>query len=128
MTRPSHNTDRLLIRAAKKLIPRTGFSGLTVREVSRRAGVNLGMFNYHFKTKDAFIEKLLVETYEDFFADFKIESLTGGTPIERLKNAIMAVAFYVRDNRQIFIMLMKNRRRQTQDKTLSSVPGLSSSI
>jgi len=107
MTRPSRNTDKLLIQAAKELIPKTGISGLTIRDVSKRAGVNLGMFNYHFKTKDAFIEKLLVETYEDFFTSFKIESSTGGTPKERLKNAVMTIAFFVRDNRQIFIMAAK---------------------
>ncbi len=107
MTRPSRNTDKLLIQAAKELIPKTGISGLTIRDVSKKAGVNLGMFNYHFKTKDAFIDKLLVETYEDFFTNFKIESATGGTPKERLKNAVMTIAFFVRDNRQIFIMVAK---------------------
>ena len=55
MSRPSKNTDRLLIEAAKELIPEAGFKGLKIREVARKAGVNLGMFNYHFKTKEKFL-------------------------------------------------------------------------
>jgi AcrR family transcriptional regulator len=107
MTRPSRNTDKLLIEAAKELIPKNGLSGLTVRDVARKAGVNLGMFNYHFKTKEAFLEKVLSESYEDFFKGLEIGSGTGGTPRERLKNAVAVIAFFVRDNRPVFIMLAR---------------------
>ncbi|MBC7946203.1 MAG: TetR/AcrR family transcriptional regulator, partial [Burkholderiales bacterium] len=50
MPRPSQNTDRRLIKAARKLLPETGCSGLNLRQVAVKAGVNLGMFHYHFKT------------------------------------------------------------------------------
>lgn len=106
MTRPSKNTDQKLIEAAKLLIPKTGFTHLKVRDVAKKAGVNLGMFNYYFKTKDKFIEVLLNMAYEKFFQNFKIESKSGATPLERFQNAVMMISRFVRDNRNIFFPLI----------------------
>ena len=108
MTRPSSNVDKKLLEAAKTLLPKTGFTNLSVRMVVRKAGVNLGMFNYHFKTKDAFIERLLTETYEDFFSKFTIEAQTGETSLEQFKNAIFSVAVFARDNRHMIAMLIED--------------------
>ncbi|MBN1226445.1 MAG: TetR/AcrR family transcriptional regulator, partial [Deltaproteobacteria bacterium] len=49
MPRPSKNTDKRLIQAALKMLPKTGCSGLSLRSVARIADVNPGMFYYHFK-------------------------------------------------------------------------------
>ena len=47
--RPSRNLDRALLAAGRELLPERGCAGLSVREVADAAGVNLGMFHYHFK-------------------------------------------------------------------------------
>ena len=47
-----------LINATMKSIARNGLSGTTMAEVTREAGLSLGIANLHFKSK----EKLLVET------------------------------------------------------------------
>lgn len=47
-----------LIRATMKCIARSGLHGTTMAEVTREAGLSLGIANLHFKSKD----KLLVET------------------------------------------------------------------
>jgi AcrR family transcriptional regulator len=103
MSRPSRNTDRLLIEAAKALIPKTGFAHLKIRDVARKANVNLGMFNYHFKTKDHFIEILLSEVYEDFFNKVSIESATGANSKERLRNAILTITRFFLANRALIV-------------------------
>ena len=82
MTRPSTNIDKKLLQAGKDLIPKTGFSGLKVRDVAKKAGANLGMFNYHFGTKDKYIEILIKEVYSEFFVSFKLESETGNNSYE----------------------------------------------
>jgi len=48
MSRPSKNTDKLLIQAGRRLLPETGVSGLSLRRGAQEAGVNLGMFPYYF--------------------------------------------------------------------------------
>ena len=57
--RPSRNLDRALLAAGRELFPSRGCPGLTVREVAEAAGVNLGMFHYHFKSREAFLRALL---------------------------------------------------------------------
>ena len=106
MTRPSKNTDQKLIEAAKVLIPKVGFTHLKVRDVAKKAGVNLGMFNYHFKTKDKFIEVLLKMAYEEFFQNFTIESKSGSNSLECFQNAVMTISRFVKDNRKIIFPLM----------------------
>ena len=47
-----------LISATMKSIARNGLSGTTMAEVTKEAGLSLGIANLHFKSK----EKLLIET------------------------------------------------------------------
>ena len=49
MARPSQNVDQRLLEAGLALLPQTGCAGLSVRRLADHAGVNLGMFHYHFK-------------------------------------------------------------------------------
>ena len=107
MSRPSQNIDKLLIKAGMELIPATGISGLKIRAVTKKAGVNLGMFNYHFGTKDKFIEKLLSEMYSEFFNDIKIQALHGETSIEQLRNSLVTISKFVRDNRSVFLTFLE---------------------
>lgn len=107
MPRPSRNTDRLLIRAGRELLARRGMSGLSVREVCSRAGVNLGMFHYHFKTKDEFARQVLQEMYEEFFARLSLES-SAGRPRERLERALNVVGRFARDNRTLILGLLQD--------------------
>ncbi|MDE2491312.1 MAG: TetR family transcriptional regulator [Elusimicrobia bacterium] len=107
MARPSRDQDRKLIDAARRMLPETGLSGLSVRAVARRARVNLGMFHYHFKTKRAFQRRVLQEAYEDFFAVFSAAAGGPGAPRERLRRLLVAVARFARDNRVLFTLLMR---------------------
>lgn len=54
MTRQSRaeNTRLHLVRSAADLFDRNGFSGATLEDVSRAAGVTKGAFYFHFSSKD----------------------------------------------------------------------------
>lgn len=106
MTRPSTNTDRKLIEAGKALALRGGLAALSIRAVARRAGVNLGMFHYYFKTRDRFFEVLLQEVYEDFFGRLSAEAHAGGGPEERLRAVLRVFARAIRDRRTLIYSLL----------------------
>ncbi|MFH1415158.1 MAG: TetR/AcrR family transcriptional regulator [Elusimicrobiota bacterium] len=108
MSRPSQNIDKKLIKAGKELIKTKGVSNLTVRQVSRDAGVNLGMFNYYFGTKQVFIEKILEHIYEEFFSRFKIELEREDNCFEQLKKAILNIGLFTRENRQLIESFMED--------------------
>ncbi len=105
MTRPSRATDRKLIKAALDLVPQTGFSGLKLRQVAARAGVNLGMFHYHFKTKQEFLRQVMQEFYEAFYLNFTLKTSSGTDPREQLRQAVFTLGLFVRDNRKLMLAL-----------------------
>lgn len=108
MTRPSQYTDQRLIKAARQLLPEVGCSGLNLRQVAAKAKVNLGMFHYHFKTKDEFLRRVLQEFYEEFFKNFQLESGHHETPLENLRAALMTFATFARDNRRLVFVLLRD--------------------
>ena len=107
MSRPSAHLDRKLVAAARAMLPETGFSGLAVREVSRRAGVNAGMFHYHFKTKEAFLGRVLQECYEDFLQSFREAAEGPGTSRARLRRVLITFGRFARDNRVMYTLMLR---------------------
>jgi AcrR family transcriptional regulator len=102
MPRPSRNLDRALIAAGRALLPEVGCGGLTIRQVAEAAGVNIGMFHYHFKTREAFLRAVMQETYEEMFSRFTLESARpeDNTPLEHLRSSFRVLGRFLRDNRK----------------------------
>jgi len=100
MPRPSRNLDRALLAAGRELLPRTGCAGLTIRQVADAAGVNIGMFHYHFKTREAFLRAVMLSTYEEMYQRFvgQVAKPADFTPVEQLRTAFRVIARFVRDN------------------------------
>ena len=55
---PESTRERLLV-AAREVFSEHGFQGATVREICRRAEVNLAAVNYHFNSKEALFASAL---------------------------------------------------------------------
>ena len=102
MPRPSRNLDRALLAAGRALLPEVGCGGLTIRQVAEAAGVNIGMFHYHFKTREVFLRAVMQETYEEMFGRFTLESARpeDATPIEHLRSSFRVLGRFLRDNRK----------------------------
>lgn len=108
MGRPAGNADKLLIAAAKEIACESGCSGLTIRDVARRAGVNLGMFHYHFRNKKRFTRVLLEELYDGFFARLSIASCEGPDALAQLRNSLVLMGLFIRDERHLVCALIKD--------------------
>ncbi len=108
MTRPSRHTDQRLIQAARELLDEAGCGGLNLREVAASAGVNLGMFHYHFKTKQEFCRRVLQDLYDRFFAQLEFESASQDDPLENLRTALMTFGRFIRDNRRVAFALLRD--------------------
>ncbi len=110
MPRPSHNADARLIQAALDLMPRQGLAALKVRQVAAKAGVNLGMFHYHFKSKREFTRRVLKAFYERFFERLTtaIAAAEGAPPRERLRSAMLAIIRFGREHRGHFLSILRD--------------------
>lgn len=107
MARPSNNIDQLLLDAGFALLPQLGCRGLSARKLTDHAGVNLGMFHYHFGSKDAFIRTLLQQMYEQMFSELCLQLQGDSAPtVERLRHAMQVIAYFARDHRQLLARVM----------------------
>lgn len=103
MARPSQQLDALLLESGRALYPQLGAIGLSVRVLAEHAGVNPGMFHYHFKSKDNFLRALLAGLYEEMFADIRLESAQHGTALERLQGVLVVLARFLRNHRAVIV-------------------------
>ena len=106
MSRPSQKIDDQLIAAGIALLPETGCAGLSVRKLVEHAGVNLGMFHYHFKNKDNFIRVVLQRLYEGMFADLQLQAEAGPDPVDSLRAAVTVLGSFAREHRAMLLMLV----------------------
>lgn len=105
MARPSQGIDQALLRSGRELFAAVGCDGLSLRALTEHAGVNLGMFHYHFRTKDNFLRTLLQQLYEEVFAQLSVEAAHEGPALERLRQALGALARFVREHRPVVARL-----------------------
>ena len=59
-----NRTRQKIIRAATKLFAKSGLNGTSVREISRKANVNLAAINYHFQSKDQLYREIIAHHFQ----------------------------------------------------------------
>jgi AcrR family transcriptional regulator len=109
MPRPSRNVELALLQSGRELYPQRG-SALSVRALADHAGVNLGMFHYHFKTKEAFLRQLLASLYEEMFEQLKGEAAQSGPVLHRLREALTVLARFIRSHAAILGRVIADAR------------------
>lgn len=105
MARPSQNIDQRLLAAGLELLPVTGCRGLSARKLAEHAGVNLGMFHYHFRTKENFIRSLLAQMYEHMFSVLVIKAREDASPVQNLRNALQVLAHFGRTHQTLLLRI-----------------------
>ncbi len=110
MPRPSQNLDKKLLAAGKAMIEEQGVASMSLRGVAKKAGVNLGMFHYHFKGKDDFVRQVLQATYEEFFTGFSLEVGSASDPLEALRRGMLRLGQFSRDNRRLALAMLSDAR------------------
>ncbi|MEO8739255.1 MAG: helix-turn-helix domain-containing protein [Casimicrobiaceae bacterium] len=103
--------DALLLQAGRELFPEHGVHGLSVRMVAERAGVNLGMFHYHFRSKRIFVQALLQDLYDEMFAHLELAASAPG-PVDALRRALNVLGRFARDNARLLRRLMADAMAQ----------------
>ena len=73
-----------LLAAARRVIRRAGFAGVTVGEITREAGASLGLLNYHFGSKDQVLAEAFDEIARSELAEIEAIARRPDPPSERL--------------------------------------------
>ena len=84
----SDSTRERLIDVARSLFANQGYRETSVREITRVAGANLGAVTYHFGSKQALYETVLVETAKPLRNAMQALARSGGSALERIEGFV----------------------------------------
>jgi AcrR family transcriptional regulator len=70
---PEHHTaaKQRIFEAALALFARKGYAAVGVREIAKRAGVNISMINYYYGEKAGILKAIINECYDRYFKMIK---------------------------------------------------------
>lgn len=101
MPRPSRHLDRALLAAGRELLPAFGCSGLTIRQVAEAADVNIGMFHYHFRTREIFLREVMQGAYEEMFSQLSLGGERGASFVASLRASLRVLGRFLQENRAL---------------------------
>lgn len=97
----SRETRRRLVDATIDLVSEVGWRRTTIEQIAERAGVAKGTFFVHFRTKEA-IALTLAQLQLGAAVDARDAVVAhGGTPVERLEAAVMALGMHAAANLEL---------------------------
>ena len=119
-SRDAERTRAELLAVATEVFAEAGYSGARVDEIAERTRTTKRMIYYYFGGKEG-LYAVIVDREMDYVVRRLVESISSGTPRERVERASLAFLTYVRDHPDGFAVL-------SQDSPLTSSKGTMSSL
>lgn len=96
-------TKEKVVRAASTLFYQKGFHGTSVRDIAKKASVNVSLISYYFKGKQGLLEYTVINYYESYMKTIAdcLESVIHSEPLEQLKQLIFSIIQYKQENQQL---------------------------
>lgn len=92
-------TRQLILEAAVTCIEQDGLENVTTRKIARQAGTNIASINYHFRSKDELLAKVLEMTIQHMLEDVVAAIEDQGQSFDA---TLRSVIFYLFDGRRRF--------------------------
>lgn len=116
-----------IIRVTIDLIQESGgnINEVTTRLIAERAGVGVGLVNYHFISKDLLIEQCVQRIINDVIMTFRPDIQKDLSPIERLKTITKLVIEFLLDHPAVsrISILGDYQNPRIIDNTMKTVNG-----
>jgi AcrR family transcriptional regulator len=96
----------------------SGFDGLNIADVARRAGVTRSAFYFYFENKAAAVAALLEPMYEDGFLASDLLSNTGQPPRTRVRGMLEALLDTVDQHRYLLHAMLEARAASAAIRTV----------
>ncbi len=88
-------TRQRLLAEAARLFAGQGYAGVSVRDIVKAAGANLGAITYHFGGKEELFEAVLELTLLPLVVELEAIAVDAAPPTERLKRMFLVYARYL---------------------------------
>ena len=80
----SATANRRMLRAARQLVARQGYTRTTLAQVGKEAGYSGGLVRYHFGSKDGLLRELVGRAYTRFYEDQIRPVIAGNAGLEAM--------------------------------------------
>ncbi|MBM7572852.1 forespore capture DNA-binding protein RefZ [Aquibacillus albus] len=104
-----NETKQKVMDAACKLFFAKGYHGTSVRDIAKKASVNVSLINYYFTSKQGLLEEAVVHYYEEYLK--KIDNVLDETeqlePRDRLKKMVEVIIQYKQDQHQFTCFIQR---------------------
>lgn len=81
MTEANQDPEAKIREAAREVFIAQGYEGAKIRQIAEKAGVNLAMVNYYFRSKEELFKSIFQETFRELLGRIKT-MLNEETPLE----------------------------------------------
>jgi TetR/AcrR family transcriptional regulator, transcriptional repressor of bet genes len=111
-----------IVRATIRCLAREGYAGLTMKKVSREAGVSQGILHYYFADKRAILVAALEAVMTDL--DRRVaaaQARSGRDPRARLRALIRASLDAVREAREVWVVFVEFWGEMMHDARLREI-------
>jgi len=101
-----HNTaaKQRIFEAALALFARKGYAAVGVREIAKKAGVNISMINYYFGEKAGILKTIINECYDRYFKMIKPVGDEDLPLDEHIRKMIRTGVMFFRENTELAIV------------------------
>ncbi|MEK4511377.1 TetR/AcrR family transcriptional regulator [Paenibacillus anaericanus] len=132
MIKKSDEAKQAIIRATTDLIMQSNgnMDEITTRMIAEKAGVGVGLINYHFQTKDNLVEVCVQKIIDDVTDNFRPQLNSNLNTNERLKSVVKMVADFLMGNQALsrISILADQARPAVNDNTMKTIKGLTAVI
>jgi AcrR family transcriptional regulator len=111
-----------IVRATIRCLAREGYSGLTMKKVSREAGVSQGILHYYFANKRAILVAALHAVMDDLDARVRLaQARSGPDPAARLRALIEASLRTALEAREVWVVFVEFWGEMMHDDRLRAI-------
>src|SRR5690349_14987819 len=106
------DTPRRLLDGALEMFSERGFDGATTRDIAARAGVNLGLVQYHFGGKEKLWRAAVDHAFADLWAALGDAAAPGGSDPDRLEAMIRAAVHFAAEHPALVRLMNDEGKRE----------------
>lgn len=113
-----------ILQVAEQLFAEEGFDGTSVRDIAKKANINVAMISYYFGSKEKMLESLILYRISDTRLHLESLSLENISPIQKIEKLIVYYIQRINKNRCIYQILhfeLSNKKREINLKAFTEV-------
>lgn len=108
------NSKKTILMSAERLFAKQGFELTTVREIAKKAGINVAMVYYYFNTKEELHQKIIEDTFKSFFHSLKEGVDQGKGPEEKIYDVVRIYIDFLHHHKDLHRIILRETISQSK--------------